>query len=101
MLAELEALIGEHPYREGLRAQQMLALYRCDRQAEALQAYQDARRSLVEELGLEPGKRLRELERAILAQSPALAAPAADGAGRRARGRAPAATPGRPPRGGW
>ena len=55
----------------------MLALYRCERQADALQAYQDARRTLVEELGIEPGERLRELERAILAQDPALAAPAA------------------------
>ena len=78
VLADLETLIGEHPHREGLRAQLMLALYRCDRQAEALQAYQDTRRSLVEELGLEPGSRLRELEQAILAQSPALAAPAVD-----------------------
>ena len=53
----------------------MLALYRCDRQADALHAYQDARRALVEELGIEPGERLRELERGILAQDPALAAP--------------------------
>ena len=53
----------------------MLALYRCERQADALQAYQDARRTLVEELGIEPGERLRDLERAILAQDPALAAP--------------------------
>ena len=51
----------------------MLALYRCDRQADALQAYQDARRVLVGELGIEPGARLRELERAILAQDAALA----------------------------
>ena len=50
----------------------MLALYRSDRQADALQAYQDARRTLVEELGIEPGERLRELERAVLAQDPAL-----------------------------
>ena len=48
----------------------MLALYRCDRQADALQAYQDARAKLVDELGIEPGERLRELERAILAQDP-------------------------------
>ena len=54
----------------------MLALYRCDRQADALQAYQDARRTLIEELGIEPGERLRELERAILAQDPSLAVPA-------------------------
>ena len=77
LVGELEALIGEHPYRERLRAQLMLALYRCERQADALQAYQNARRTLVEELGIEPGERLRELERAVLAQDPALAAPAA------------------------
>jgi DNA-binding SARP family transcriptional activator/class 3 adenylate cyclase len=73
VIAQLEALIAEHPFRERLRAQLMLALYRSDRQADALQAYQDARRKLVEELGIEPGERLRELERAILAQDPALA----------------------------
>jgi predicted ATPase/class 3 adenylate cyclase/DNA-binding winged helix-turn-helix (wHTH) protein len=77
VIAQLEALIAEYPYRERLRAQLMLALYRCERQADALQAYQDARRRLVEELGIEPGERLRELERAILAQDPTLAAPAA------------------------
>jgi predicted ATPase/DNA-binding SARP family transcriptional activator len=77
LVGRLEALIGEHPYRERLRAQLMLALYRCERQADALQAYQDARSTLVEELGIEPGERLRELERAILAQDPALAAPPA------------------------
>jgi len=77
LVGELEALIDEHPYREGLRAQLMLALYRCERQADALQAYQDARKTLVEELGIEPGEHLRELERAILAQDPALATPAA------------------------
>jgi predicted ATPase/DNA-binding SARP family transcriptional activator len=75
VVAQLEALIAEHPYREGLRAQLMLALYRSGRQAEALQAYQDARRTLVEELGIEPGERLRELERAVLAQDAALASP--------------------------
>jgi DNA-binding SARP family transcriptional activator len=75
VIGQLEALIGEHPFRERLRAQLMLALYRADRQADALQAYQDARRKLVEELGIEPGERLRELERAILAQDPALALP--------------------------
>src|SRR5947209_3032813 len=72
VVGALEPLIAEHPYRERLRALMMLALYRCDRQADALQAYQDARRTLVEELGIEPGDRLRELERAILAQDPAL-----------------------------
>jgi predicted ATPase/DNA-binding SARP family transcriptional activator len=78
LVGQLEALIGEHPYRERLRAQLMLALYRSERQADALQAYQDARRTLVEELGIEPGERLRELERAVLAQDPALATPAVE-----------------------
>ena len=50
----------------------MLALYRCDRQAEALEAYREARRALADELGIEPGERLRELERAILTQDPRL-----------------------------
>jgi WD40 repeat protein/DNA-binding SARP family transcriptional activator len=77
VVVELEALIREHPYRERLRALLMLALYRSDRQAEALQAYQEARRQLVEDLGIEPGEHLRELERAILAQDPALALAAA------------------------
>jgi DNA-binding SARP family transcriptional activator len=72
VVGALEPLIAEHPYRERLRAQLMLALYRCDRQAHALQAYQDARRTLVEELGIEPGERLRGLERAILDQDPKL-----------------------------
>jgi DNA-binding SARP family transcriptional activator len=72
VVGQLEALIGEHPYRERLRAQLMLALYRSERQADALQAYQAARRTLVEDLGIEPGEHLRELERAILAQDPQL-----------------------------
>jgi predicted ATPase/class 3 adenylate cyclase/DNA-binding winged helix-turn-helix (wHTH) protein len=75
VIGQLESLVDEHPYREGLRAQLMVALYRADRQADALQAYQDARRMLVEELGIEPGERLRELERGVLAQDPGLAAP--------------------------
>jgi DNA-binding SARP family transcriptional activator len=78
MVGELERLVAQHPYRERLRAQLMLALYRSERQADALQAYQNARTTLVEELGIEPGERLRELERAVLAQDPGLglAAPA-------------------------
>jgi DNA-binding SARP family transcriptional activator len=72
VVGELEALAAQHPYRERLWGQFMLALYRSGRQADALQAYQDARRALVEELGIEPGEWLRELERGILAQDPAL-----------------------------
>ncbi|HEX6711853.1 MAG TPA: BTAD domain-containing putative transcriptional regulator [Thermoleophilaceae bacterium] len=78
LVAQLESLVAEHPYRERLWGQLMLALYRGERQADALQAYQDARRTLVEELGIEPGERLRELERAILAQDPALRLRAGD-----------------------
>jgi DNA-binding SARP family transcriptional activator/class 3 adenylate cyclase len=72
VVAELEALVREHPFRERLRAQLMLALYRCGRQAQALEAFQQARRALVEELAVEPGEALRELEQAILRQDPSL-----------------------------
>jgi DNA-binding SARP family transcriptional activator len=72
LVSELEGLIAHHPLRERLRAQLMLALYRCDRQSEALHAYQEARRMLVGELGLEPSRRLRDLEQAILRQDPTL-----------------------------
>jgi DNA-binding SARP family transcriptional activator len=72
LVAELEALVAEHPLRERLRAQQMLALYRSGRQTDALAAYREARRLLVEGFGLEPSEPLRRLERAILAQAPSL-----------------------------
>jgi predicted ATPase/DNA-binding SARP family transcriptional activator len=72
VIPELETLVREHPLRERLRAQLMLALYRSGRQADALAAYQQARRTLAEELGLEPGGELQELERAILNHDPAL-----------------------------
>src|SRR3954471_3821922 len=77
LVAELEGLVREHRLREGLRAQHMLALYRSGRQADALESFRDARRSLVDELGLEPGKELRELEEGILAQDPGLDPPRA------------------------
>ncbi len=73
VVGELEALVREHPNRERLVAQLMLALYRSRRQADALQTYRTARQTRLDELGLEPGPQLRELERAILAQDPALA----------------------------
>jgi hypothetical protein len=70
LVAELEALVAHHPHRERLRAQLMLALYRCGRKADALEEYQAARRALVVDLGIEPGRRLQELERKILAHDP-------------------------------
>jgi DNA-binding SARP family transcriptional activator len=72
LVGELEALVGEHPLRQRLRAQLMLALYRSGRDAEALDVYRDARTALVEELGIEPRRELRELQQAILNQDPAL-----------------------------
>jgi DNA-binding SARP family transcriptional activator len=72
LVRELQALVAEHPLREGLRGQLMLALYRAGRQAEALAAYRDARRTLDEELGLEPGRALQQLERAILSHDASL-----------------------------
>ena len=74
-VAELESLVREHPLRERLSELLMLALYRSGRQAEALEAYQRARRNLDDELGIEPGPALRELERKILTQDPSLGAP--------------------------
>lgn len=72
ILPELTDLAREHRLGEGLRAQLMVALYRCGRQAEALAASQEARRTLDEELGLEPGRALRDAQQAILRQEPAL-----------------------------
>ena len=90
LVSELETLVTRNPLREHLRYQLMLALYRSDRQADALDAYRAARRELSEGLGLEPSASLRELEAAILRQDPALAPPA---------GRAPSTvdTPDMPP----
>jgi WD40 repeat protein/DNA-binding SARP family transcriptional activator len=72
LVPELEQLIREQPLQERLRGQLMLALYRAGRQAEALDVYRDTRRLLHEELGLEPGRQLQELERAILRHDRAL-----------------------------
>ncbi len=75
VVSDLEALVAVHPLRERLHGQLMIALYRCGRQAEALGAYQAARRTLVEELGLEPSPASQRLERAILQQDASLDLP--------------------------
>ena len=75
VVLELERLIAEHPLRDGLRAQLMLALYRAGRQVDALEAFQEARRVLRDELGLDPSPALQRLEHQILNQDPELAAP--------------------------
>src|SRR5215208_2410309 len=72
LVGELEALVTEHPLRERLWIQLMLALYRSSRQAEALAAYRGARRVLDEELGLEPSAELKQLEHAVLQHDPGL-----------------------------
>ncbi len=77
LVGELEALVEEHPVRERLRGQYMLALYRSGRQAEALQTYQEGRRFLVEQLGIEPSRDLQQLHGAILRQEAGLQAPGA------------------------
>jgi DNA-binding SARP family transcriptional activator len=90
VVGELEGLVRDHPLRERLRCQLMLALYRSGRQAQALDVYQEARRTLIDELGIEAGPELRKLEGSILrqdqeldlAQEPAERPPAADGAAR-------------------
>lgn len=76
VLAELPMLVDQYPLEERIRARLMVALYRSGRQADALAAYQDYRRLLADELGLEPSPDLREIERQILRQDPALVAPA-------------------------
>ncbi len=90
LVQELEELAARHPFRERLRGQLMLALYRSGRQAEALDVYRRTRETLVAELGIEPGPDLQELERAILRQDVDLRVE------RPARG--PATAPSQPPR---
>jgi DNA-binding SARP family transcriptional activator/tetratricopeptide (TPR) repeat protein len=85
LVPELKAMVRANPLSERLRAQLMLALYRAGRQAEALGVYRAGRRVLVDQLGIEPSTGLRELERAILAQDPALAPPAPERRARRQR----------------
>ena len=75
VVSELQALVASYPLRERLHGQLMTALYRCGRQAEALEAYQAARRTLIEEVGLEPSPALQRLERAILQQDASLDLP--------------------------
>jgi class 3 adenylate cyclase len=72
LVGELEALVAEQPFRERLWAQLMLALYRSGRQADALHVFQDARRALVAELGIDPGPALEQLQRQILDHDPSL-----------------------------
>ncbi|MCP2342495.1 AfsR/SARP family transcriptional regulator [Actinomadura rupiterrae] len=76
LVPELRALARAHPFREGLTAQLMLALYRSGRQAEALEIYQDARTALADELGLDPSPRLGDLHQAVLTGDPRLDLPA-------------------------
>ena len=85
LLGELDDLIGEHPLRERLHGQRMLALYRCGRQADALEAFRNARKVLVDEVGLEPGTELRRLNEAIIRQDPDLDGPPARLPGRTRR----------------
>ncbi|MCP9485552.1 MAG: AAA family ATPase [Gaiellaceae bacterium MAG52_C11] len=75
LVPELEALVAANPLRERIRGQLMLALYRCGRQAAALECFREARRLLVDELGIEPGPALQRLERSILVQEPELELP--------------------------
>ena len=81
LVGELETLVGQHPLRERLRAQLMLALYGSGRQAEALAVYRDTRRMLIEELGVEPSRELRDAHQLVLRQGE-LPRPDARAAGR-------------------
>jgi DNA-binding SARP family transcriptional activator len=74
-LRELETALGDHPLREHLWAQRMLATHRCGRTDTALQTFQQARRLFLDELGIEPGEDLRKLHQRILSEDPALLEP--------------------------
>ena len=75
LTGEIDALVQEHPLRERLWSQLMIALYRSGRQGDALRAYQRARTVLADELGVDPGSELKRLETAVLSQDPALGGP--------------------------
>jgi DNA-binding SARP family transcriptional activator/DNA-binding beta-propeller fold protein YncE len=91
LVPELEGLVREHPLRERLRGQLMLALYRCGRQADALEVYRSGRR-LLDELGLQPDDELQRLERAILNHDPSLESPLIPGVRRPAVAQRPQAS---------
>jgi DNA-binding SARP family transcriptional activator/ABC-type branched-subunit amino acid transport system substrate-binding protein/streptogramin lyase len=94
LVPEIEGLIRRHPLRERLRGQLILALYRAGRQADALEAHQQTRRVLVEQLGIEPGQALQRLERRILLQDSSLELPpGAEGPVERASLSGPAVPP--------
>jgi DNA-binding SARP family transcriptional activator/DNA-binding beta-propeller fold protein YncE len=93
LVGELETLVAEHPFRERLCRQLMLALYRCGRQAEALEVYRKTRRKLVDELGIEPGPALQDLEQAILRHEQAIAPVAQTGTGKTIESPRPVAEP--------
>jgi DNA-binding SARP family transcriptional activator len=75
LLPELKQLVSQHPLRERLHSHLMVALYRCGQQADALGAYRDLRRLLINELGIEPSKPLRELQQRILREDPGILGP--------------------------
>jgi predicted ATPase/DNA-binding SARP family transcriptional activator len=89
LIPELELLVAEHPHDERLRGALMLALYRAGRQVEALQSYTETRQRLVDDLGVEPGPELKELERQILNHDPALELQSAPAMAETARAKLP------------
>lgn len=80
LVAELDGLVDGHPLRERLHGQLMIALYRCGRQADALETFQRARNTLETELGIDPSPELRELQVQIIRQDRVVAAPSAPSA---------------------
>jgi len=96
LVPELETLVREHPLRERLRGQLMLALYQSGRQAEALEVFSQGRRLLADELGLEPGDALKQLQKRVLDHDPALQPPPARPRGRGRGEEAPTSRPGTP-----